>query len=286
MRRIALYSDIHGNVPALEAVVADIDRAGAGERYCLGDLVGYGPDPTGVIERIRASGVPTIRGNYDQGVGDRSGACGCYYPTDQAKSDGASSYEFTERSVGDEDAAWLLGLHDEIRIEEAGVRILLTHGSPRRINEYLMPDRGEKQLLRLAREAAADVVCTGHVHIPYHRSFPDVGAAEVAAEGADAVMLDGAADGAGQRMVHYVNSGSVGKPKDGDPRACWVELLVGSAEEVRAAAPDDGYAASAGESPAWVGLRIHRVAYDIETVTSAMTAAGLPETLAESLRTA
>ncbi|MBE0417236.1 MAG: metallophosphoesterase family protein [Coriobacteriia bacterium] len=268
MRRIALYSDIHGNTNALEAVLKHIDEIRPDERYCLGDLVGYGPDPSGVIEMVRSSGVPVIRGNYDQGVGDRSGACGCYYATDQAKSDGAASYVFTEQAVGDADAKWLVSLPAEIRLDEAGVRILLTHGSPRRINEYLMPDRGEGQLARLARDADADVVCCGHVHIPYHRSFR-------ADPGDDASPI-----------VHYVNSGSVGKPKDGDPRACWVELLIGPATEVRAAAPHDNYAAPAGATDTWVGLVIRRVPYDVESVADAVLAAGLPPTLAGALRTA
>jgi len=267
MRRIALYSDIHGNTVALDAVLRHIEESGPAERYCLGDLVGYGPDPVGVIERVRATGDPVIRGNYDQGVGDRSGACGCYYATDQAKSDGAASYAFTEKAVGDADAAWLANLPTEVRLEEAGVRVLLTHGSPRRINEYLMPDRGESQLARLATEAGAEVVCCGHVHIPYHRSFrahPDDAASPV---------------------VHYVNSGSVGKPKDGDPRACWVELVIGPAEAVRAAVPDDAHAAPAGTTDTWVGLAIRRVPYDVESVAAAVIAAGLPPTLAEALRT-
>lgn len=268
MRRIALYSDIHSNTTALAAVLKHIDEVGSAERYCLGDLVGYGPDPAGVIEMVRATGDPVIRGNYDQGVGDRSGSCGCYYATDQAVSDGAASYAFTEKSVGDADAEWLLALQTEIRFEEAGVRVLLTHGSPRRINEYLMPDRGEKQLARLAGEAEADVVCGGHVHIPYHRSF----------------RVD--PDDPASPLVHYVNSGSVGKPKDGDPRACWIELLIGAADEVRAAAPDDAYAAPAGVTDTWIGLVIHRVAYDVDSVAEAVIAAGLPPTLAEALRTA
>lgn len=267
MRRIALYSDIHGNVPALQSVLDDIATRGIAERYCLGDLVGYGPDPTGVIEMVRATGDPVVRGNYDQGVGDRSGSCGCYYPSEQAKSDGAASYEFTAGAVGDADAAWLLGLKDEIRLEEGGVRVLLIHGSPRRINEYLMPDRGEAQLARLAREAAADVVCGGHVHIPYHRSF------------------EAASDGVAEApIVHYVNSGSVGKPKDGDPRAGWIELLIGPADEIRAVAPDDEFAAPAGLTSTWVAVRYHRLQYDVESVASDVLAAGLPATLADSLR--
>lgn len=244
MRRLALFSDIHGNLPALDAVLADIDAAGLTERYCLGDLVGYGPDPAGVIDRIRASGIPTVLGNYDEGIANRRGECGCYYATGQAKADGAASYRFTEPLVDDERAAWLAALPLHLRLEHRGWRILLTHGSPRKINEYLLPDRTDAQLARLAEEAGADLVCVGHVHVPYLR--------EIA--------------GAGPGQVRYLSTGSVGKPKDGDPRACWAELLLGDAGEVDAL--------------------FHRVEYDIESVAAAMAAAGLPETLIAALRSA
>jgi predicted phosphodiesterase len=241
VRRIALLSDIHGNLPALDAVLADIAASGIEERYCLGDLVGYGPDPAGVIDRVRSSGIPTILGNYDEGVAQRRGECGCYYPTPLARSDGSVSYAFTEPLVDDERAGWLLSLPREIRFEHAGQRVILVHGSPRKINEYLLPDRTEQQLARLAEEAGADVVCVAHVHIPYHRVVT----------------------GAGHARIHYVSSGSVGKPKDGDRRACWAELLLGDAREVDTV--------------------FHRVEYDIGSVSAAMRAAGLPETLIAAL---
>jgi predicted phosphodiesterase len=244
MRRIALLSDIHGNLAALDAVLADIAEAGIAERYCLGDLVGYGPDPAGAIDRIRESGIPTIPGNYDEGVAQRRGECGCYYATEQARADGAASYRFTEPLVDDERAAWLLSLPREIRFEYAGHHVLLVHGSPRKINEYLLPDRGADQLVRLADEADADVVCVGHVHVTYHRTL----------------VRDGGA------TVHYVSVGSVGKPKDGDPRACWTELLL----------DDEGA----------VDAVFHRVGYDVEGVAEAMVRAGLPESLAAALRNA
>ncbi len=271
MRRFAIFSDIHANLVALDAVLADMDASEIEERYCLGDLVGYGPEPAGVIERIRSLGIPTIRGNYDDGIGNRRGECGCYYATEQARSDGAASYAFTEAAVNDADAAWLAALPDEIRLEVDGVRVLLAHGSPRRINEYLLPDRTDKQLARLAVEADADLVCVGHVHVPYHRA-----------------ML--AEDG---RRVHYISSGSVGKPKDGDPRASWVEVVVGSRDEVEAAASGDAAAdaagvvdatlGSAGDAGAWVGAVVHRVEYDVDAVARAVIAVGLPTTLAEAL---
>ncbi len=194
MRHIALFSDIHGNMPALDAVLADIDAAGIDERYCLGDLVGYGPEPVGVIDRTRESGIPTIMGNYDEGIAQRRGECGCYYATDQARADGVASYEYTESLVDDADASWLLALPRELRLEHGGLRVLLAHGSPRKINEYLLPDRTDEQLARLAEAASADVVCIGHIHVPYHRSLAL----------------------AGGSLIHYVSDGSVGKPKDGD----------------------------------------------------------------------
>ena len=262
MRRIAMFSDIHGNLTALDAVLADIESAGVNEVYCLGDLVGYGPDSPGVVNRIRSLGIPTIMGNYDEGIGDRRGECGCYYVTEQAKRDGAASYEFTDGALDDADHAWLSSLPGEIRIEHQGVRILLVHGSPRKINEYLLLDRPEKQLARLADEAQADVVCVGHIHIPYHRTM---------------TALDG-------RTVHYVSSGSVGKPKDGDPRAAWVELVLGSAGEV--ATTEDSSAAPGGATDIAVGAVVHRIGYDVEKVAQEVLAAGLPPTLAEALRTA
>jgi putative phosphoesterase len=263
MRRIALISDIHGNLAALDAVLADIGSAATDDIYCLGDLVGYGPDPVGVVDRIRSLGIPTVRGNYDEGVGLRRGECGCYYADEQARLDGAASYRFTAARVDEERAWWLAGLPRRIQFWEHGARVLLTHGSPRKINEYLMRDRTDEQLARLAEEAGADVVCVGHTHIPYHRQV----------------------HGAKGAPIHYVNAGAVGKPKDGDRRACWVELLFGDECEVRDAAPLDGATDLADGGP-WLATRIHRADYDVTGVQSAMRAAGLPEALVTALRDA
>lgn len=263
MRRIALFSDVHGNLPALDAVLEQVRARRIREVYCLGDLVGYGPDPTGIIDRIRALGVTTIQGNYDEGIGTRRGECGCFYASEQARRDGAASYAYTSRMVDDEHAAWLAALPPAVRFEYRGARVLLAHGSPRKVNEYLMPDRPDALLARLAEAAAADVVCVGHVHVPYHRALPGTGG-----------------------TVHYVSSGSVGKPKDGDPRACWVELLIGPYDEVHAATFGDAAVTTAGDTDTCVGVNIHRVEYDVESVARAMTRAGLPATLAAALRSA
>jgi predicted phosphodiesterase len=278
MKRIALFSDIHGNVPALEAVLADIAASAPDEVYCLGDLIGYGPDPIGVVERVRASGDATIQGNYDEGVAKRAGSCGCYYATDQARADGDSSYRFTDTMLDESSAQWLLERGYHIAIEEEDARVLLVHGSPRKINEYLLLDREEKQLRRLAAEAEADVVCHGHIHIPYHRSFaanePDEGSPEPIAPPEQTPA------------VHYVSSGSVGKPKDGDPRAAWVELVLGTHDEVMQAAPADVSVAPIGTTDVWLGVVVHRLPYDIGSVADAMREKGLPETLIQALERA
>lgn len=242
MRRIALYSDIHANVPALEAVLGEMVCSGVSERYCLGDLVGYGEDPSGVIARVRATGDAVIRGNYDDGVGKRSGSCGCYYPTEQDKALGDESYARTDAALSGAEHEYLASLRDDIRLGADGVRILLCHGSPRRINEYLMPDRPDDNLAKLADIGEADVVCVGHVHIPYHR----------------VVTAD---DG---RAVHFVSDGSVGKPKDGDPRGCWAELVFGTKAEVNAACAEDhsaGPVGMPGGERHWLGVVFHRVSF-------------------------
>jgi putative phosphoesterase len=263
VRRIALISDIHGNLAALDAVLDDMGAQGMREVYCLGDLVGYGPDPEGVIDRMRALNIITVQGNYDDGIGHHRGGCGCYYPDDRARRDGDASYAFTSRAIDEDHAAWLAGLPPALRFEERGVRILLAHGSPRKVNEYLLPDRSDAFLARLAVAADADVVCVGHVHIPYHRVI------------------------AGPRgTIQYVNAGSVGKPKDGDPRACWVEVLLGDGTDVQNAEFGDAPVATAGETDVHVAVTVHRVAYDVGAVALAIRRAGLPATLAASLRSA
>ena len=274
MRRIALLSDIHANLHALDAVLADIDASGVTERYCLGDLIGYGPDPVGVVRTLQDRQIPIIPGNYDEGVASRRGSCGCYYRTDRDKELGEQSYAYTDSALPGQIAGWILSLPSQIRLAEGEARILLVHGSPRKINEYLLLDRKESQLARLAIEADADVVCHGHIHIPYHRSFP----ASVADRDGEPTIDGG--------TIHYVSSGSVGKPKDGDPRAGWVEIVLGSEGDVGLAAPHDEAAAPIARTDVWLGTVVHRVDYDIGAVVSAMREKGLPEGLIEALRRA
>ena len=100
---IAFFSDVHGNLPALEAVLADMEQRRPDMIFCLGDLVGYAPWPNEVVNEVRRRGIPTLAGNYDQGIGLASSNCGCAYKTDTEKDLGALSIAYTNHVVGDDE---------------------------------------------------------------------------------------------------------------------------------------------------------------------------------------
>ena len=131
--RIALLSDVHANLPALEAVLEDIAAAGVDARYALGDLVGYAPWPNEVLERLQAEGFPIVMGNYDDGTGFDRDDCGCAYVKERDEREGDAGFAWTKAHTSDANKAWLQTLHPEIRFEADGRRYLLVHGSPRRI---------------------------------------------------------------------------------------------------------------------------------------------------------
>jgi putative phosphoesterase len=191
--RFAVFSDVHGNLPALDAVLADIDARGVARAVCLGDLVGYGPSPNEVALLLRDRGVPTLMGNYDQGIGFETGDCGCVYKTDEQRAEGAASLAWTQTAVSDEVKAYLRTLEDHFVLRTPSGDILAVHGSPRRINEYLFEDRPESAMRRMADEYPYRAILFGHTHLPYTREVGE---------------------------TTFVNVGSVGRPKDGDWRAC------------------------------------------------------------------
>jgi predicted phosphodiesterase len=115
--RIAFFSDVHSNLPALSACLADIDDQKPDAVYCLGDLVGYNVWPNEVIHEIRRRKIPTIAGNYDFGIGRLSDDCGCAYKTDVEKSNGAISISYTNQIIGSEQRRYLRSLPSHIRLE-------------------------------------------------------------------------------------------------------------------------------------------------------------------------
>jgi len=131
--KIALFSDIHANLPALEACLADIDRNKPDAIYCLGDLVGYNIWPNEVINTIRKRGIPTIAGNYDFGIGRSSDDCGCAYKTDDEKEMGKVSISYTNQVVHTEERNYLGTLPAHIKIEfqlnKDKLNLLLVHAA-------------------------------------------------------------------------------------------------------------------------------------------------------------
>jgi predicted phosphodiesterase len=112
--RIALFSDIHANLPALEACLKSIEEQQVDALYCLGDLVGYNIWPNEVVNEIRKRGIPTIAGNYDQGIGLMIDECGCAYKTDPEKDMGKVSISYTNHLVKPEERKYLRTLPSHI----------------------------------------------------------------------------------------------------------------------------------------------------------------------------
>jgi predicted phosphodiesterase len=166
---IAVFSDVHGNLPGLEAILADVQRRGVRDVLCLGDLVGYGPFPNEVAQLVREQGIPTVMGNYDQGIGFATGDCGCVYKTDEQRAEGAASLEWTTAAVTEQTRAFLRTLEDRFVLATAAGELLAVHGSPRRINEYLFEDRPESAMARMAAQDPYRAILFGHTHIPYVR---------------------------------------------------------------------------------------------------------------------
>lgn len=200
MRRVALFGGVYSNAPALAAAIADARSRGAEALYCLGDLGGFGPHPDRVFPLLREAAVTCLQGNYDLAIAQGAEDCGCGY-TDPRDNDFARiSYVYTLRRTSMEHRRWLGALPPFRRLALGPWRLLLCHGSPRRINEFLWETATPTGLLeRFCREADADVLCFTHTGIKWHRALPS--------------------------GRHAVNVGALGRPEnDGTPRV-WYVLL-------------------------------------------------------------
>lgn len=252
--KIALFSDIHANIDALEPVLEDIKQKKPDAIYCLGDLVGYAPYPNEVIDLIRSKQIPVIAGNYDKGVGLNSDDCGCAYKTKEDEARGVESILYTNKIINEANRQYLRSLPAHIRLE-FGVNsekwdLLMVHGSPRKINEYLFEDRDEKSMLRLMTKANAQVLVFGHTHKPYHKKNKDENGL----------------------FKHAINIGSVGKPKDGDPRACYAMLHWNIDLDL--------------SNENCINVEFIRVEYNVEKAAKAVEKSPLPNEFADMLRNA
>jgi predicted phosphodiesterase len=237
--RVAVVSDIHGNLHALEAVLAEIDREQPDALWCLGDLVGYGPRPNECCATTRLRCDLCLAGNHDLGVlGELD--------VDDFSPEAAAAVRWTQTALTDDARGFLTSLEPSAKAEQSE----LYHASPRDpVWEYVLTEEAARAALELT---TAPVVLVGHSHVPL---------AVVLSDGrlSGGLALDGEeADLSGARWL--LNPGSVGQPRDGDPRAAWLLLDLGLH---RAA--------------------FRRVAYPVERTQAEIRARGLPEVLASRL---
>jgi predicted phosphodiesterase len=243
--RYALISDIHSNLPALEAVLEDIGSQGDVDAiYQLGDLVGYAPWPNETVALLRERRIVGISGNYDSTVATDYKHCGCKAESPRAEELSHESYGWTRAHVSPETKRALGELPFRMDLRPRGghisrPQITLVHGAPTLNTLYWTEDRPDSFCLKMARSAGlreGDMIAFGHTHKPWYREV----------EG-----------------IHFLNTGSVGKPKDGDWRAGYV--LVEADEEIRS-------------------VEFVRVEYDLERAVTGIRESELPNEFAQQLR--
>jgi putative phosphoesterase len=233
--RLLVLSDIHSNHAALRAVLKD--AAPWDMCICAGDTVGYGPAPNECIDTLRGKGFRCIMGNHDHEAitGDASspkGAPGNFRFNPPA----ARAIEINRRLLTPDSRAYLHGLPISLRLNIGGVSIAIYHGSPRApLSEYVMPEEAKRRAAQMLAETDCSLLVLGHTHKP------------CAVEHGDALLL---------------NPGSVGQPRDGDPRACYATVEI-----------DEGR----------IKPLIHRVNYDVKGTQEKMNRLGLPESLSSRL---
>ena len=232
---VAVITDIHANLLALEAALARIGELGIRRAYCGGDLVGYGPQPNEVCELVREREIPTIYGNYDYAIARDEQDCGCAYVTAHDRELGQRSVAWTLAHTTQESKDFMRRLPFDVRFDVGDASVHLVHGSPRKVNEYLFEDKPATLYERLAAAERDPVLAFGHTHKPWVHSYG---------------------------RVLFVNCGSVGKPKDGDPRGSFAVLQPTSRG---------------------VEVSIERVDYDAAAVADEVRRAGLPSEYADKL---
>jgi predicted phosphodiesterase len=247
---IAIISDIHSNLPALESVLRNLDgREDVIGIYHLGDLVGYAPWPNEVVALLLARGIPGIAGNYDSTVATEYDHCGCSYDNPRDVELAHLSFSWTLEHTSEETRAYLGTLPFRIDLRPwgghlPGPKLALIHGNPILNTVYWTEDRSDSFCLQMAGKIGAragDTVVFGHTHKPWYRTI----------EG-----------------IQFVNAGSAGRPKDGDWRACYLLLHLEEAEEGRRFRPE-----------------FVRVEYDLDRAKEGIQSSSLPDEFADVLET-
>lgn len=245
-RRVAVFGGVYNNHLSLDAVLADARAQGADAIYNLGDVGGFGPHPNLSVARLRDErDVLTMQGNYDQSIGEGLDDCQCGYTDPRDNHFAQISYEYTLANTADDHRRWLAALPSGFRLEIGGRRVMMAHGSPRRINEFLWASTTPEPFIkRLLDENDADLICVTHTGIQWQRTLAD------------------------DPSRGLVNVGAIGRPPNDGDTAVWYAMLHATDDPSR---------------PIEVELR--SVAYDHERLAAEMRAEKLPEEFVETILT-
>ncbi len=268
----AVISCLHANLAAVEAVLSDIEQLGIDRITCLGDLVGYGPQPNEVVELIRARSIPTCQGCWDEDIIEGLNACECSYPSQLAERRGQQAHHWTAAQLSEENKEFLASLPFSLRRD----RLLFVHGSPNSQHEYLLPDMDAFAALERVEAAEADTLFCGHTHRPYVRDLCEgsirlrvrrsVASAPAGGKPLKERLAQAPPSTPTEQEValpvrRIVNAGSVGEPRHGDTNATYV--IHDEQTDL---------------------VEIREVPYDVERTCQAILATGLPPLFAWRLR--
>jgi predicted phosphodiesterase len=241
---IAVFGGCYNNYLALEATIADARRRGAQALFCLGDMGGFGPYPDRVFPLLWENEVFCIQGNYDHSIGHRLNDCACGYTDPRDNYYAQISYDYTFTHTAEQYKDWLRDLPPQSRFMFANRRLLLVHGSPRRVNEFLWESTSpDRFLIKLLNDYEADVLLCTHTGIQWKRELPD------------------------GRLV--VNVGAIGRPPNDGKTTVWYALLTALPREQL--------------TDPYLMCELLPVAYDYERLAADMREEKLPEEFIETI---
>jgi putative phosphoesterase len=246
--KLAFISDIHANLPALRAVLEDIEKQRPDDIYCLGDLVNFAGWDNEVIELIRKHGITCVQGNHDQGIGYSKTDFPFSSSTDAQKKFGHDSIYYVNKTITDSNRAYLSNLpfilQLQFRFPFQSVSLAMTHGSISSNNEYVSKETPDEYLLEMMDTIHTDILLMGHTHIPHHRA--------IYCEEENKKLYK-----------HAINVGSVGKPKGESNKSCYCLVNIDHQTDL--------------SNPAFVNVHFQYVQYDVKEVIKHIHTIGLSD---------
>ncbi len=234
--KIGVLGDVHGNIEALKTAYDSAVTMNIEKFYHLGDLGGYAPFVNEVVDFMIEHGIEGVQGNYDEAVANDREHCGCKAEEPLQEEMAHLSFVWTKKHASSKSKVYMKNLPTEIAFNAGNRKVRLFHATPKQNNLYWYEDRPEKFFREMAEKVEADIMIYGHTHKPYWKEI---------------------------NGKFFINAGSVGKPKDGDPRACVtsVEIMQNS-----------------------VKIEFLRIPYDVEKIVAAIRDSGLPAYFGEKLK--